>query len=608
MAPELARGEEADARTDVYALGAILYELLSGRPPYPGANPRQVLREVSAGPPAAPSRGVRPLPAELSALCAWTMAREPEDRPSDASWVAREVRAWLDGEKRREAALAVVAEADAQVPAAEALRERARASRRESADLLADVKAWEPEERKAAGWAKEDEAEALERRAALGELRRETLLQAALTHAADLSEAHAALAEAELAHHAAAEQAREPRRVTQAESRIAAHAAALPPGHPVAQRAVTYLRGDGALTLSTDPPGAEVHLYRYQLVNRRLVPELVRTLGETPLVELPLPMGSYLCVLRHPQRQEVRYPLHIGRGEHWHGTPPGEREPRPVHLPAHLEPDEVYVPAGWFQCGGDPSVASLARQRLWCEGLVVKRFPVTNREYLSFLDDLVAGGREEEALRYVPRARAGAFGEGAMEYGRDASGRFALQQDPDGDEWMPEWPVLEVHFGCAVAYARWHAERTGQPWRLPGELEWEKAARGVDGRFLPWGDHLDPSWCSMRDSRPSPLVAEVDSYPVDESVYGVRGMAGNVRDWCADRFLRAGPPTPEGRVRVPEVEAEVDLSPAAFRVLRGGCWSGVPLYARLADRLKFEPNSRYAFVGFRLARSEPRPA
>ncbi|MBM4109726.1 MAG: formylglycine-generating enzyme family protein, partial [Phycisphaerae bacterium] len=176
-------------------------------------------------------------------------------------------------------------------------------------------------------------------------------------------------------------------------------------------------------------------------------------------------------------------------GEHWDGVPPGEREPRPVvlPLPSELAPDDCYVPAGWFWSGGDPeAVDGMPRRRLWCEGLVFKRFPVTNRDYLAFLDDLVSRGREEEALRWVPRQRAGLAGEeGAMNYRREANGRFELAADAEGDLWLPDWPVINVHFGCAVAYPRWLAERSGLPWRLPGELEWEKAARGVDGRFFP---------------------------------------------------------------------------------------------------------------------------
>ena len=168
---------------------------------------------------------------------------------------------------------------------------------------------------------------------------------------------------------------------------------------------------------------------------------------------------------------------------------------------------------------------------------------------MAHLDDLVSQGREEEALRHVPRERAGARDEpGAMIYGRTGSGGFVLRADVDGDIWEPDWPVIMVDWHGAVAYCHWLAGLTGKEWRLPWEMEWSKAARGVDGRWYPWGSRLDPSWCCMRDSHEGrALPAVVDSYPLDISPYGVRGLGGNSRDWCLDVYagdlgFRAGPP------------------------------------------------------------------
>jgi len=104
-----------------------------------------------------------------------------------------------------------------------------------------------------------------------------------------------------------------------------------------------------------------------------------------------------------------------------------------------------------------------------------------------------------------------------------------------------------VSWYAACAYARWLAARTGAAWRLPTSLEWEKAARGVDGRVYPWGDDFDHSWCHVfgsdgdRSDRPSP----VDSFPADCSVYGVRGAAGSVRELTADEY----DPSSSGRGR-----------------------------------------------------------
>jgi serine/threonine-protein kinase len=97
----------------------------------------------------------------------------------------------------------------------------------------------------------------------------------------------------------------------------------------------------------------------------------------------------------------------------------------------------------------------------------------------------------------------------------------------------------------------------------------------------------------------------VDSFPVDESVYGVRGLAGNVGDWCADRYRREGPPTDGEVVASPEPHDGVLLDDAsagsdAVRVLRGGEWSGAARRARAAYRSRAAPNLRLENLGFRL--------
>jgi serine/threonine-protein kinase len=98
MSPEQAQGEGVGPATDVYALGAILYEILTGQPPYRGEDLRAVLAQVRRGPPAAPSQLRRGLPRALEAVCLKAMARSPAGRYPGAAEVARDVERWLADE------------------------------------------------------------------------------------------------------------------------------------------------------------------------------------------------------------------------------------------------------------------------------------------------------------------------------------------------------------------------------------------------------------------------------------------------------------------------------------------------------------------------------
>jgi len=214
--------------------------------------------------------------------------------------------------------------------------------------------------------------------------------------------------------------------------------------------------------------------------------------------------------------------------------------------------------------------------------------------------------------------------EGLWSAGKDrteaGAGAFELRTDADGDRWEPDWPVSHTNWRGARAYLAWLGERTGRPWRLPGELEWEKAARGVDGRSYPFGHHIDPTWCNIRQSwpgRPNPVGVRED--PLDESPFGVRGMCGNTRDRCAElgdatsttpgavvRRTSGGEPwSPDelegGRaglaVVVPPPLGDPESSDS--RVIRGGAWDGGPDNARSARRDPISPLLRDPCVGFR---------
>jgi formylglycine-generating enzyme required for sulfatase activity len=218
----------------------------------------------------------------------------------------------------------------------------------------------------------------------------------------------------------------------------------------------------------------------------------------------------------------------------------------------------IYVPPGPFIMGGEGGLPlQIARLE---ESFFIGRYPVTNAQYRHFVE---AGGYEKREY----------WSDEGWQYKRKeewTAPRF--WNDPEWNQ--PDQPVVGVSWYEAEAYARWAGMR------LPTEMEWEKAARGIDGREYPWGDGFDPDRCNTDESGIGKTTPVGKYSPNGDSPYGLADMAGNVWEWCADWY-----------------DKDKDT-----KVLRGGSWFDYRWDARCICRYWLSPWYRSYNVGFRCAR------
>jgi formylglycine-generating enzyme required for sulfatase activity len=260
--------------------------------------------------------------------------------------------------------------------------------------------------------------------------------------------------------------------------------------------------------------------------------------------------------------------------------------PEPSSPPRVTRPDMVEIPEGPFLMGSsddDPDAADdeKPQHQLYLPTYSIGKTPVTNAQFRPFV----------EGDGYRNRA-----------YWSDAGWKWRRRNKRtqpfywNDSKWNGDaQPVVGVAWYEAAAYCRWLSAQTGDNYRLPSEAEWEKAARGTDGRIYPWGNQA-PDKKRANFAKAVGHTTPVGSYPAGASPYGVLDMAGNVWEWTRSEF-RGYPYNPD--------DGREDGSDPAGKVftLRGGSWHTDRTHVRCGSRLGFFPNFRNYYLGFRVLQS-----
>lgn len=607
LAPEVAIGNwaEVDERSDVFALGVMLYEILTGQHPFGCATDYATLLAAYEQEPVPPRQLVPGCPLLLEDLCLALLVKDPAKRVQSASDVARQIEEFLDGaqerERRRIEARRLCEQATEPVRRYHELESEQQHLATVARQAEREIESWESVERKRGVWRLTDRMAEAEREAALALAQAIELYTKALGYDAESVEAHRGLGELYWS------RAREAERQRRVASRIYYEALVLE--HDVDGTYAAQLRADARLSLRSNPPGAQVVAQRYVAQDRVLVAGDERPLGAAPLEDVHLEPGSYLLTLRAPGFRDTRYPVLLARGGHHVASVT-------LYTDAEIGAGFIHVPAGAVILGGDSqAIDPIRRQAVEVGDFAIAEFPVTFREYCEFIAELSARS-PLEAVKRVPHdiRGIGHSGMDAASLWRDASGEWhvsdtiiegdARKQFPleEGHAWRV--PVWLVDWFDARAYCRWLSGKLGATIRLPTEAEWEKAARGTDGRYFPWGDEFDPVFCLMRDSRPFIQQPEpIGTFPTDVSPYGVRDMVGGMREWVGDIH---GERTAEELDAEPEPDPETGRDQSGWRMVRAGSWNTDQSWVRAASRGGLHAFTRGTGTSFRVVKRLPR--
>ena len=252
----------------------------------------------------------------------------------------------------------------------------------------------------------------------------------------------------------------------------------------------------------------------------------------------------------------------------------------------------VHVPSGWFVMGsksGDKD--ERPPRKVFVPGFWIDQTEATAERFARFVAQTGYKTTAEKRKWSWTWDASLRKGKGGWRKTKGASWRR-----PEGPKssWksVPKQPVSHASWPDAEAYCQWAGRR------LPTEAEWERAARGGDGRRYPWGKERDVMRANLKGGKDGfPVVAPVGRFPKGASPFGALDMSGNVWEWVADRY----------QSRAYKKMAERDPhgpSKGKTRVVRGASWGSPIAWATAHNRYHRPPDYRNNKIGFRCATGE----
>jgi len=233
--------------------------------------------------------------------------------------------------------------------------------------------------------------------------------------------------------------------------------------------------------------------------------------------------------------------------------------------------DFIQIPFGEFSIGSDPKKDKHAQADeqpqfdIFVDSFWISKYLVTNMQY---------GGFVKETGYIAP-----------LQW---SNGQFPATKATH--------PVSGVSWLDCVAFCDWLSFKTGKKFRLPTEFEWEKAARGSDGRIYPWGNKWEKDRLNCLEKKVGGTTAVGSFSPSGDSIYNVCDMVGNVWEWCSTIY-QSYPYTKKG-------DRKQQIKNDTTRVIRGGSFASSKKETRCACRNRYAQDFRFGLVGFRVVSTE----
>jgi serine/threonine-protein kinase len=584
MSPEQVRGQEPDTRSDIYSLGILLFEMVTGRLPFAGVNQYELM-QAQINTPLPLARQITPhLPEFIEQAIRRATAKRLEERFA----TVREFRAALSLDRPRGAAPSQQVGPSRDSALSAAPIETDRATRKTEPDLSYEDKTeYLPRDEK-------QQSEPAIRR------ERETKVMARLADEIQPGQPgqqrpateepppqRAAEASRQQPAPSGAGERETPRAVPTAGAASKPGLPVRPPlavGAPEASPAASESRHTGQRPqqiMPADPYGTAYlqnppkHGGQDKLRPAR-APQGATRLQTPPKRKSAIPLilvGAIVALI--VAGITLWYLLSIS------GSEPGSA---PASSPsAQPKPDMIRIAGGKFRMGlaDEPSDPNPEREELREKYLVwmYRQWPAHEIEIGPFAVD-----RTE-----VTNAEYGQF---IRETAHQPPADWAGKNPPAGQE---QWPVRNVSFNDAQAFAQWRSRRDGASYRLPTEEEWEYAAKGATNYRYPWGDQ----WLGGRANVNAQAPRPVGSYPEGASGFGALDMLGNVAEWTSSRAKLYPNNT--------ALEA-LDAEQRAMIVVRGGSYESspeMPQPVSLTQRGWYPASHKSPTIGFRLIRPGP---